>query len=107
MGLRGKIFTATIVTLGLLSIVAVYYLQREPHYKGPSLSQCVTICRSSEISQAEREEAAATVRQIGTNDLHFLVRRATEPSPKEKFQAFIGKLRIPLPNFVRQWANTP
>jgi len=109
MQIRAKVCTGMVIAAALFGIVAVFLSQREPHYNGRSLSQWLFLFRSSEASQAEREQAVVAVRRIGPRALDLLVRRAAGvPSFEARIQALIRKRHIPfVPASIWQWANKP
>jgi hypothetical protein len=108
MGKRERICVATFAGVALFGLIL--YSLGEPRYHGRSLSDWLTICRSSKASESEREEAATAVRQIGAKGLPILISRATQDtsSMKEKIKAWVRNRRMLLiPTSVLNWAKRP
>lgn len=105
--LFGGMFAAVAILAG--TGVFLFY-EPEPGYNRRSLSQWLTICRSSSASQTEREEATLAVRHIGTNALHLLISRATKKQThnREKLRFYLAQHPIArklTPKSVRAWAD--
>ena len=62
------------LTLAVLFVVPLLTSEREPCYKGRTLSRWWDLRTAPEASPAVREESAEAIRKIGTNALPFLLR---------------------------------
>ncbi len=109
MQIRAKVCTGIISSATLFAIVAVFLSLMEPRYNGRTLSEWLSLYRSSAASQSEREQAAIAVRRIGRRGLDLVVRRAAGiPSFEGRVQNFVRTHKLPfLPNSVLIWANKP
>src|SRR5437899_11559029 len=64
---------------------AFFAADKEPRYRGHSMSHWLTVCYTAGLPREQAEEAVESFRHIGTNALPFLLAGISyEPSPTKQ-----------------------
>ena len=84
--MRRKITIVVLLCCAFFVVFALQNREREPYYRGKSLSQWINVYLSSYGGSPEENEAEEAVRAIGTNGIPFLIRCIGYETPPWKRQ---------------------
>jgi hypothetical protein len=102
--LKWSVFLACVLLIGVLA--ATLTRETEPSYQGRSLSKWLSADDQADAGTAPAKEAAAAIRQIGTNALPYLLECVRYETPKTGIRPAVANLLRLMPRALRSRALT-